>query len=94
MAAYILIKENQVVWLGTNPQGGDWLSHVIIMPQSKKVGAVTISDGADSLVIYQGGVLTGDLVPFNIPLDIQSKSNGFKVSTGAGLQVLAIGDFK
>lgn len=91
---YIYIQQNTSQWLGSNPQSGDWISHLVIIPQTKKVGKVVLSDGAIDIITYQGGILTGDLTPIYIPLEIHCKNAGFKLTVNDGVNVIAVGDFK
>jgi hypothetical protein len=74
---------------------GDYLSHITIVPASVSPGAVTITDGAASAItVFAGGTnsLSG-LVPFTVAIGAKSTSGAWKVTTGASIIVIAIGQF-
>lgn len=82
------------VTLGAAGAVGDFIAGVLVTPESLDAGEVELTDGEDTHVLFAGG--TGSvacLVPFFIPLGIKSGSSGWKISTGADVHVLAIGDF-
>lgn len=72
---------------------GDYLSHLLVVPTSLSPGSVTITDGSGSAVtVFAGGassLLT--LHPFPIPWGAESTTGPWKVTTGAGLSVVAFG---
>ena len=71
---------------------GDYLSHLLVTPASTSPGAVTIIDGATSIIVFAGGASSvGSLIPFTIPLDIRSVSGAWSITTGAAVSVIAVG---
>lgn len=80
--------------LGANGAKGDYISHLIIIPATLSPGTVTLIDDATSMTVFTGGassVLT--VVPFAIPLDALSTSGPWKITTGANVSVIAVGNF-
>lgn len=83
--------------LGASAAGaiGDFLSGVLIIPGTTSPGAVTIKDGAGgAITIFPGGASSvSNLVPFFIPLGIRATASGWKLTTGANVTAIAVGDF-
>jgi hypothetical protein len=81
--------------MGATGAANDLLMSVVIIPTSTSPGAVSIKDGSGSAItIFAGGassVLT--LHPFSVPLNIRSTSGGWKITTGANVSAIGIGDF-
>jgi hypothetical protein len=74
---------------------GDYLSHLTIVPASTGPGTVAIADGGGSAItIFSGGgaSLTA-LVPFTVAIGAKSTSGAWRVTTGAGVSVVACGQF-
>lgn len=79
--------------LGGSGAQGDLISHVVIVPAAAAgVGAVTLIDGATSIVIFVGGDLSAP-TSFTVPLLMYSKNGGWKITTGPGVSVIAVGNF-
>jgi hypothetical protein len=73
---------------------GDYLSHLTVIPATTSPGAVTVSDGATQPTVFTGGANSvSSLVPFTIALGARSTSGGWKITTGAGVSVVAFGQF-
>lgn len=84
--------------IGATGAAGDYLSHVLVIPETTSPGAVTLYDGSTSpdvgVVIFTGGASSvSNLVPFAIPLAIKSVSGAWKITTGANVHVRAVGNF-
>jgi hypothetical protein len=81
--------------LGATGATGDSLSHLIIVPATTSPGAVSIKDGAGSAItVFTGGASSvTNLVPFTIALDMVSLAGAWKVTTGANVSVIAVGNF-
>ena len=81
--------------LGGTGAIADWLQRLIIIPASVSPGAVSIKDGAGSaIVVFAGG--TNSLLELRpIVVDVMAKSTAgaWKVTTGANVSVIAIGNF-
>lgn len=80
--------------LGVTGALGDYLHGLLVIPASLSPGVVTILDNAVSIPVFAGGAdsLT-ELKPFFIPIAAKSVSGAWKVTTGASVSVLAIGNF-
>lgn len=84
---------------------GDYISGVLIIPNTKDPGVVTLKDGDPAgtprvITLYPGGI-TGsaafhiELIPTYLPVEQISKLvGGFHVTTGANVSCLLIGAFK
>ena len=82
--------------LGVTGAVGDYLGHLLVVPTTTSPGAVSIRDGAAGAVIsvFAGGASSvSSLVPFPIPIRLRALSAGWRVTTGANLSVLAVGNF-
>lgn len=80
--------------LGSTGAVGDWLDFLLVIPTTTSPGVVTILDNATSISVFAGGASSlGSLVPFTIPIRAKSVSGAWQVTTGAGLSVVASGNF-
>lgn len=81
--------------LGATGGIGDYLGGLLITPATTSPGAVSIKDGAGtSIVIFTGGATSvSNLVPFFVPLGIKATGAGWKVTTGANVSAIGVGDF-
>lgn len=81
--------------LGAAGAAGDFLSGLLITPLGTSPGAVTIKDGIrPAITIFAGGTdSVATLIPFPAPLGMKSISGAWKVTTGANVSVVAVGDF-
>lgn len=80
--------------LGTSGATGDVLAGILVIPATTSPGNVLLLDNATSITVFTGGASSvGDLKPFWIPLGIKSASGPFKITTGANVSCIAVGDF-
>jgi hypothetical protein len=84
--------------LGPTGAQGDYLSHVLIVPATTSPGAVSVTDGNGSAItIFAGGASSvSSLVPFAVPIGAKCTSGttpGWKVTTGANVSAIGVGDF-
>lgn len=81
--------------LGVTGAAGDTLGVLWIVPATTSPGAVSIKDGSGSAItIFAGGASSvGSLQAFPFSLDLPSQSGAWKVTTGANVSVVAVGDF-
>lgn len=80
--------------LGATGATGDYLAGVLVVPASTSPGNVIILDNATSITVFTGGASSvSNLVPFLIPLGIKSVSGAWKVTTGANVSCIGIGNF-
>jgi len=81
--------------IGGTGATGDYIAGILIVPAVVAAGAVTLIDNATSIVIYVGGATTAlqTVAPFYVPLGIKSVSGAWKITTGANVSVIAMGNF-
>jgi hypothetical protein len=80
--------------LGATGGTGDYLAGVLIVPATTSPGNVLILDNATSITIFAGGASSvSNLVPFFVPLGMTSVSGAWKITTGANVSAIGIGNF-
>ena len=80
--------------IGASGGIGDFLAGILVIPETTSPGAVALLDNAISITVFVGGASSvGNLIPFFIPLGMKSVSGAFKVTTGANVHIIAIGNF-
>lgn len=78
--------------LGPNGAAGDYIKSLVIIPATTGAGNVALLDNTTSISVFVTGTLA-DLAPITIPLGMHSVSGAWKITTGANVSVIAIGDF-
>jgi hypothetical protein len=80
--------------LGGTGATGDYLSGVLIIPATTSPGAVTLLDNATSIPIFVGGASSvSTLIPFFVQIGAKSASGAWKLTTGANVSAIGIGNF-
>lgn len=80
--------------LGATGGTGDYISGLLVVPATTSPGNVLLLDNATSITVFVGGATSvSNLVPFFIPLGMISVSGAWKVTTGANVSVIGIGNF-
>jgi hypothetical protein len=80
--------------LGATGGTGDYISGLLVVPATTSPGNVLLLDNATSITVFAGGASSvSNLVPFFIPLGMISVSGAWKVTTGANVSVIGIGNF-
>jgi hypothetical protein len=80
--------------LGATGATGDYIAGVLIIPATTSPGVVTLLDNATSIPLFVGGASSvSNLVPFTVPLGIKSVSGAWKITTGANVSCIGIGNF-
>ena len=80
--------------LGGGGAAGDFIMGVLVIPATTSPGVVTLLDNAISIPLFVGGASSlSNLTPFFIPLGMISASGAWKITTGANVSVIAIGNF-
>lgn len=73
---------------------GDYIAGLLVIPATTSPGNVLLLDNATSITVFVGGATSvSNLVPFFIPLGMKSVSGAWKVTTGANVSVIGIGNF-
>lgn len=80
--------------IGATGQQGDFIAGVLVIPATTSPGNVLLLDSATSITIFTGGASSvSNLVPFFIPLGMKSVSGAWKLTTGANVSCIAVGNF-
>lgn len=81
--------------LGPTGAIGDALDGVLVVPATTSPGAVSIKDGGGSAItIFTGGASSvSNLVPFFVPIGARSAAGAWKVTTGASVSAIGVGNF-
>ncbi len=81
--------------LGATGAAGDYIAGILVIPATVAGGVVTLLDNATSIPVYVGGATTAlvDVKPFWIQLGIKSVSGAWKITTGANISCIAVGNF-
>jgi hypothetical protein len=78
--------------LGGTGGTGDYLHRLVCTVSTAATGAVTLLDGAASHTLLPNNP-GGGIGVYNIEMNTVSKNGAWKVTTGAGVEVLAVGIF-
>lgn len=81
--------------LGATGATGDYIAGILVIPAVVACGAVTLLDGSTSIPVFVGGGATAlpSCIPFFIPLGINSVSGAWKITTGANVSCIGVGNF-
>ena len=80
--------------LGATGATGEYLSGLLVTPATTSPGNVLLLDNATSITVFTGGASSvSNLVPFFIPIGAKSVSGAWKVTTGANVSVIGVGNF-
>jgi hypothetical protein len=78
--------------LGGSGAAGDYLHRLIVTVNTAATSTVTLTDGVTAIPIVPANVGSGVGV-LSIELNMASLTSGWKVTTGAGVTVVAVGQF-
>lgn len=80
--------------IGATGGKGDYISHILIVPETTAPGVVTLLDNATSITVYTGSAsYDAGLAPITVALGLKSVSGAWKVTTGANVHCVVAGDF-
>ena len=80
--------------LGSSGATGDYISHLVIIPETTSPGVVTLVDGSSANIIFTGGASSvSSLVPFMIVIGAKSRNGPWKITNGTNVHVVAVGRF-
>ena len=79
--------------LGVTGALGDFLHRLIIIVTTAATAAVSIKDGSGSSIAVFPNSPGGGVGTYVVELNIRSTDGAWKVTTGAGVEVIAIGRF-
>lgn len=80
--------------LGTTGAKGDWLKGLLCVVATAATSSVSIKDGTGSAVEVLPNNVGAGIGTYPVPIDMISSSGAWKITTGAGVAVVAIGDFR
>lgn len=79
--------------LGATGAIGDYLERLIVVVATAATAAVSIKDGGGSAISVFPNSPGGGIGTYSVPLGIASLAGAWKVTTGAGASVIAVGNF-
>lgn len=80
--------------LGASGATGDYIDSILVIPATTSPGNVLLLDNATSITVFTGGASSvSNLVPFTISIGAISASGAWKITTGANVSVIGIGNF-
>jgi hypothetical protein len=80
--------------LGATGGTGDYIAGILVVPANLNPGNVLLLDNATSITVFAGGTgSVSNLIPFFIPLGMTSVSGAWKITTGASVSCIGIGNF-
>ena len=78
--------------LGASGAAGDYLHRLIVTVNTAATSTVTLTDGVTAIPVVPANV-GGGVGVLDIELNMASLTSGWKVTTGAGVTVVAVGLF-
>ena len=79
--------------LGTTGAIGDYLASLTIVVATAATAQVQITDGAGGAITVFPNNPGGGVGTYTVPINAKSTSGAWKVTTGAGVSVIATGSF-
>lgn len=77
--------------LGTAGAKGDFLSRLVLNNITVATASVTLIDGATSIVVQTAA--SAQLGPCVVELGLRAQTGPWKITTGAGVTLIAVGQF-
>lgn len=78
--------------MGASGATGDYLDHCTLLVATAATAATTIADNATGLYVFANSP-GGGIGVYDIPVHARSTSGAWKITTGAGVSVVCVGDF-
>ncbi len=80
--------------MGATGGTGDLITGILVVPATTSPGQVLLLDNATSITVFVGGASSVvSLILFLIPLNLKSVSGAWKITTGANVSVIGMGNF-
>lgn len=79
--------------MGPGGAAGDYLDRIIIKVNTAATGTVDIKDGGGTAIPIMPASPGGGIGVYVVEIKARSRAGAWKVTTGAGATVLAVGDF-
>lgn len=80
--------------LGTTGAAGDVLEGLLCVVTTAATSQVQIKDGSGSAITVLPDNVGGGIGTYPLPINLRSVSGAWKITTGAGVAVVAIGQFR
>lgn len=74
--------------------GGEYLEQIICVVATAATSSVTIKDGSDSAITILPANVGGGVGTYNVYLGMYSRTGAWTVTTGAGVSIIATGNFR
>lgn len=78
--------------LGGAGSPGDYLDHVLVLVATAATGTVSILDGGTTVVVFPNSP-GGGIGSYDLLIKAKSVNGPWKITTGAGSSVIAVGKF-
>jgi len=78
--------------LGSTGKTGDFLSHIVVVPETTGAGTIALLDGSVSRNIFIAGTLS-NLQPFTIWFNARSVNGAWSLTTGDNVHAICVGSF-
>lgn len=79
--------------LGATGGAGDYLEGLICVVATAATSQVQIKDGAGSAITVLPNNIGGGIGTYSVPIGLKSVSGAWKITTAAGVSVIAVGNF-
>jgi hypothetical protein len=79
--------------LGSTGGAGDYLEGLLCVVATAATSIVQIKDGAGSAITVHPNAVGGGVGTYYVPINTKSRDGAWSVTTGAGVSVLATGNF-
>ena len=89
----IAVSQTDSALGATGGAAGDYLESLTLTVATAATAAVSIKDGAGSAISILPNSPGGGIGVYKVPLDMVSKTGAWKITTGAGVTVIAHGRF-
>lgn len=79
--------------LGATGAAGDYLSHLVCVVSTAATSQVQIKDGGGSAITVLPNNVGGGINTYHVYLGLTSAAGAWKITTAAGVAVIAAGNF-
>ena len=79
--------------LGATGAAGDYLEGLICVVSTAATSQVQIKDGGGSAITVLPNAVGGGVGTYSIPIGLKSLAGAWKITTAAGVSVIAVGNF-
>jgi hypothetical protein len=86
-------QTNQALGNGAGGAKGDVIDTLVCVVSTAATSAVSIKDGADTAIQVLPNAVGGGIGTYVLKLNVKSRTGAWQVTTGAGVAVLALGQF-